>query len=219
MPRLVAGVDDAGRGAAVGPIVVAGLVLAEENVPRLQEIGVKDSKLLSPKKRVKLAEDIKKLALRYCYAEVQPKEIDEVVKRGKRLMKLNFLEAKAMARAIEVLRPNVAYVDASDALEKRFGSQIRTFLSFPVKVVSKHKADAIYPIVSAASILAKVRRDSMIAELKTKYGDLGSGYMADPRTRAFLKKWLREKGELPDFVRKSWKPIARMLAEARQTRF
>jgi len=86
-------------------------------------------------------------------------------------------------------------------------------LSFKVEIVSKHKADRDYPIVSAASIIAKVERDKEIAELTSKYGDFGCGYPTDPKTVRFLKQCLEELGEYPDFVRKSWKPAKKAKGE------
>ncbi|MCW4027390.1 MAG: ribonuclease HII, partial [Candidatus Bathyarchaeota archaeon] len=69
-----------------------------------------------------------------------------------------------------------------------------------------------YPIVSAASIIAKVKRDTAIASLRKQHGDLGSGYPSDPKTIEFLKKWIKTRGSYPEFVRKSWKPARRIQA-------
>jgi len=173
-------------------------------------LGVRDSKLLSPQARSRLAKRLASLDARIAYQVIPPAEIDEVVLHGKKLFKLNFLEAKAMAKVIETLRPDVAYIDAPDVNETRFAAQVSANLSFPLKIISEHGADRTYPIVSAASILAKVRRDELIEELKARYGDFGSGYPSDPRTIDFLNRCIREKGELPPFVRKSWKTLKRM---------
>jgi ribonuclease HII len=125
-----------------------------------------------------------------------------------------------MAKVIERLRPDVAYVDASDVLADRFREHIAERLAFEVKIVSEHKADFKYPVVSAASIIAKVERDKAIQELSEKYGEIGSGYVADPKTIAFLKRWLATHGSYPWFVRKSWKPakVLRSRSDARQTK-
>lgn len=203
---LIAGVDDAGRGAVIGPLVIAGVSIKEERLPKLAELGVKDSKLLSPKRRESLAIEIKRIAEKYSVIKLLPSEIDKVVESNRKLHKLNRLEAKAMARAIETLKPDIVYVDASDVLEERFKQHILEALSIKVKIVSEHKADRKYPIVSAASIIAKVERDREIAEIAKKYGELGCGYPSDPKTIFFLKKCLGETGEYPEFVRKSWKP-------------
>ncbi len=216
---LIAGIDDAGRGPVIGPLVVAGVLVHDHQIPHLTALGVKDSKALSPRRRRGLSHKIKDLVISHTIMELSPKEIDDVVFRGQRLRKLNWLEAKAMAEVIHRLHPDVAYVDASDVLEKRFGEQIREMLSFEVEVVSEHHADVKYPVVSAASILAKTHRDQVVSDLNEVYGEFGSGYSSDSRTRRFILEWFRTHGneDLPDFVRKSWKTIGRLKVEAGQT--
>ena len=143
-----------------------------------------------------------------------PIEIDIVVNTGRKLHKLNRLEAQTMAKVIEVLRPELAYVDASDVLADRYKEHIAEKIPFKVKIISEHKADIKYPIVSAASIIAKVERDKAISELQEKYGNLGSGYPADQKTIDFLKRWINRYKTYPDFVRKSWKTAKRLKNEA-----
>ena len=206
----IVGVDDAGRGSVIGPLVIAGVLFNEEDLPMLKELGVKDSKVLSPNRREKLAEEIRKLALKYHVIKLQPAEIDKVVETKRKLHKLNRLEAQTMAKVIEVLKPDVAYVDASDILEDRFKHHILECIPFTVQIVSEHKADVKYPIVSAASIIAKVERDKAIRELTSKHGEMGSGYPSDPQTMEFLENWMKKHREYPDFVRKSWKPAKRL---------
>lgn len=217
---LVAGVDDAGRGSVIGPLVIAGVMSKEEDLAKLVRLGVKDSKVLSPRRREILAVEIKRLALRYSVIKLTPKDIDNVVQTGKKLHRLNRLEAQTMAKIIEMLKPDIAYVDASDVLEERFKKHILECVPFTVEIVSEHKADRNYPIVSAASIIAKVERDKEIAELKEKHGDLGCGYPTDQKTISFLRQYIKEFGEYPDFVRKSWKPAKKIKREndSRQTK-
>lgn len=217
---LIAGVDDAGRGCVIGPLVIAGVLMKEENLPKLAQLGVKDSKVLSSHRRETLAVEIKRIAQKYSVIKLSPKEIDEVVQTGRKLHRLNRLEAQSMAKVIEMLKPEIAYVDASDVLEERFKQHILECLPFKVEIVSEHKADRNYPIVSAASIIAKVERDKEIAELKEKYGDFGCGYPTDPKTLSFLRQCLKKFEEYPDFVRKSWKPAKRAKSErgSRQTK-
>jgi len=213
-------VDDAGRGAVIGPLVIAGVLINERDLPRLKELGVRDSKSLSPRRREQLAEEIKKLALKYHFVKLAPAEIDKVVKTGKKLHRLNRLEAQTMAKVIATLKPDVAYVDASDVLADRFKLHIAENLPFQVQIVSEHKADAKYPVVSAASIIAKVERDRAIAELQQRHGNMGCGYPTDSKTIEFLESWIQKFGSYPEFVRKSWKPAKRLKtkAEAKQTR-
>jgi ribonuclease HII len=217
---LVAGVDDAGRGSVIGPLVIAGILIDSEDVPKLVQLGVKDSKLLSPSRRETLAVDIKRIARKHAVVKLSPAEIDKVVEKGRKLRRLNWLEAQAMAKVIELLRPDVAYVDASDVFEERFKQQILEFLPFKVEIVSEHKADRKYPVVSAASIIAKVERDREIAELKAKYGDFGCGYPTDPKTIEFLHRCLETFKEYPEFVRRSWRPAKKVKREndSKQTR-
>lgn len=217
---LISGVDDAGRGSVIGPLVIAGISMQERDLPKLKDLGVKDSKLLSPKKREKLAIQIRKLALNCHVVFLSPAEIDRVVEAGKRLHKLNRFEAQAMARVISILKPDVSYVDASDVLADRFGAHISENLNFKLKIISEHKADLTYPIVSAASIIAKVERDLVIFHLQKKHGNFGCGYPTDSKTTKFLSEWIRKFGSYPDFVRKSWKTSKRVKKESdsRQTK-
>jgi len=210
---LIAGVDDAGRGSVIGPLVIAGVLMKEEELPKLVELKVKDSKLLSPHRRESLAVEIKRIAQKYSVVKLSPQEIDRVVQTGRKLHRLNRLEAQTMAKVIEMLKPDIAYVDASDVLEERFKQHILECLPSKVEIVSEHKADKKYPIVSAASIIAKVERDKEVAELKNAHGDFGCGYPTDPKTISFLRRCLEKFGEYPDFVRKSWKPAKKAKSE------
>lgn len=210
---LIAGVDDAGRGSVIGSLVIAGILIEKKELSKLIQLGVKDSKLLSPSRRENLAVEIERLALKHAIVKLSVAEIDKVVETGKKLHRLNRLEAQAMAKVIEQLKPDIAYVDASDVLEERFKQHILEYLPFKVEVVSEHKADRKYPVVSAASILAKVERDREIAELKARYGDFGCGYPTDSKTVRFLRQCLESFGEYPEFVRKSWKPAKKFKRE------
>ena len=210
---LIAGIDDAGRGAVIGPLLIAGVLIDEKRLDKVTGLGVKDSKLLSPRKRSLLAAEIIKTAKSYHTVSLPPAEIDEVIRTGRRLHRLNRLEAHGMAEVIVALKPDIAYVDASDVLPERYKEHIAEEVPFNVQIISEHKADKTYPIVSAASIIAKARRDTAIASLRKQHGDLGSGYPSDPKTIEFLKKWIGTHGSYPEFVRKSWKPARRIKAD------
>lgn len=207
---LIAGVDEAGRGPVIGPLVIAGVMCEEVNLPKLVDLGVRDSKLLTPQKRETLATQIKEHILIYHTVWLSPTEIDRVVESKRKLHKLNRLEAQAMAKVIQILKPDTAYVDASDILADRFAEHIQENLSFNLRIVSEHKADLKYPIVSAASIIAKVERDKAISQLQQKHGNIGCGYPSDPKTTKFLEDWIRKFGSYPNFVRKSWKTAKRI---------
>jgi ribonuclease HII len=210
---LIAGVDEAGRGCVIGPLVIAGYLIKEVNIPLLIQLGVKDSKLLSPKKRENLSTEIMRIAEKHYVVKLSPCEIDHAVESKRKLHKLNRLEAQTMAHIISMLKPDQAYVDAADVVEDRFKHHIQEALTVKANITSKHKADRIYPVVSAASIIAKVERDSEIAVLKGAYGDFGSGYLADQKTTSFLRRWLQTHDEYPDCVRKSWKPAMQVKDE------
>lgn len=217
---LIAGVDEAGRGPVIGPMVIAGVSLNKNDLHKLDEIGVKDSKLLSPQKRETLAKQIRAIAQNSYVIHLSPAEIDHVVETGTRLHRLNRFEAQTMAKILTVLRPDTAYVDASDVNAARFGEHIKEKLDFKPEIVSEHKADLNYPIVSAASIIAKTERDKEITRLKQKHGEMGSGYPSDPKTKQFLINWIKKYGAYPDFVRKSWKTSKKIKREmdSRQTK-
>lgn len=204
---LIAGVDDAGRGPVIGPLVIAGVLFKNYEVAKLRELGVKDSKTLTPKRRTILSREVKRLAIQWEALEFSPSEVDKIVIEGRKYHRLNWFEAMGMAEIIRKLHPAVAYVDASDVDEARFARQIKETVPFDLEVVSEHRADRNYTIVGAASIIAKVHRDEAISLLREKYGDFGSGYSSDPKTRRVLLSWIDNGGDLPDCVRKSWKTV------------
>jgi ribonuclease HII len=214
---LVAGIDEAGRGCVIGPLVIVGVLVKEENLAVLKRIGVRDSKLLSPKKREALAVEIHKIAERHVVVMLSPEEIDRAVSSGRKLHKLNRLEADTMAQIIDALKPDETFVDAADVLEERFKHHIQEHLAVKTVITSKHKADRIFPVVSAASIIAKVNRDNEIAALRSRFGDFGSGYLTDPKTTSFLREWLHDNSDYPDCVRKSWKPAKKVKSEKNTT--
>ncbi len=222
MAKLIAGVDDAGRGPIIGPLVIAAVLIPDDAQQELRAMGVRDSKLLTPESRTKLDAKIRSFATKITFVEAQPNEIDDFVLHGGRLRRLNFLEARMMAQVIGQLEPEEAFVDASDVNEARYAENIREFLPVNlkgIKIFSEHHADRTYPVVSASSIIAKVRRDAAIEDLRSRYGDFGSGYMTDPKTMAFLREWRRTHADYPPIVRQSWKTIKEIEAEIGQTRF
>ena len=207
---LVGGVDEAGRGCVVGPLVVAGVSVSNAGEKKLKELGVKDSKKLTPRRRESLYKEILTGCERVHVERISPAEIDAVVKTGRKFRKLNYLEAVYFARVIDRLGARKATVDASDSIARRFGGYVTENLSTPCKVVSAHKADRDNVVVSAASIVAKVVRDSEVAALRALHGDFGSGYPSDPDTRDFFMEVVRRGSPLPDYVRKSWKTWERL---------
>jgi len=206
--REVAGLDEAGRGPVLGPMVLCGVVVREEDLEFLRESGVRDSKLLTPSRRERLVPLIEARALRFRLLELQPREIDEALGRG---VNLNELEASGFARLLNELRPQVAYVDSPDPNPELFRRRLLRYLEVKPELVVENSADRKYRVVGAASILAKVRRDERLRELRERYGELGSGYSHDPLTVRFLREWVEEHGDLPPFARRSWETCRRLL--------
>lgn len=211
---MICGADEAGRGPVVGPLVIAGVTF--ENDLELIENNVRDSKKITPKRREILSKKIKESAVNYEIMIISASDIDHM----RKVMTLNEIEVNAFSKIIEKLKPDICYVDAADVNNERFGKNILSRLSFKPEIISKHKADDIYPIVGAASILAKTKRDEevqMIAQELEKKLDmpLGSGYPADPVTQKFLRKWVKTFGRLPPHTRHSWKTAQNLLKESK----
>ena len=201
----ICGVDDAGRGSMLGPLVIAGISLDKTKIRKLSALGVKDSKKLTAKKHEELYKKIISLVDSYYVAKISPKSIDISVKKHG----LNKLEAKYMAKVISKLNPDTSFVDSCDVNPKRFGKEISR-LSNNNKIRSFHHADSRFVVVSAASIIAKVTRDKAISRLRKDH-DLGSGYPSDRKTINFVKKYYKTQKIMPTFVRKSWKPTQKIM--------
>ncbi len=194
--------DEAGRGPVIGPMVLCLYGIEEDKTGRLEEIGVKDSKKLSPRRREVLLPHILALSDILEVEVVSPQEIDGYPGS------LNELEARKIADMLNrVENISVVYVDSPDPKEENFARRIARYLERPVKIVAEHGADARYPVVSAASIVAKVLRDMYIREIEREYGPVGSGYPHDPKTVEFLKRYLRDKKGLPPVVRRKWETV------------
>lgn len=205
---MICGVDEAGRGPVIGPLVVCG-VACDSDVP-LRQLNVRDSKKLSAERREVLVPELEKVC-RFEIIEVPAEDIDAMRKE----MTLNDFEAKLFATVIERLHPEVAYVDSADVDEHEFKKAILRSLPWEVDVVSKHHADDLFPVVSAASIFAKVRRDASIRKIESEIGrKVGSGYSHDQETIAFLERWVRETGSLPPHTRASWDTAKRLMNAA-----
>ena len=213
---LVLGVDEAGRGPVLGPMTIGGVVDTEHSEISYREMGCKDSKVLSPKRREELDKKIRNAAREVVVLEISAKEIDSL----RKVMSLNEVEAKKIADLILSLKnkPDRVIIDCPDTNPMRFLQRMRKYLGPDFNAVIEHKADVNYPIVSAASIAAKVRRDEWVKKTAKEYGEIGSGYPADPVTQEFLRKWLEERGKQPPFARKSWDTSKRMEGEMLQSR-
>jgi ribonuclease HII len=201
---LICGIDEAGRGPIVGPMVMCGLLARDTEIKKLVELEVKDSKLLTKARREYLFDKVKEASSDYKLLIIQPDEIDNAV-NGNDGLNLNRLEAIKSAEIINILKPDKAIIDTPSNNIKQYRQYLMQFIKNKnIELVLEHKADVNYPIVSAASILAKVTRDNEIENIKEKIKiDFGSGYMSDPKTVVFLEKYYEKHDKI---FRKSWLP-------------
>lgn len=204
---MICGIDEAGRGPVLGPMVIAGIKINDDG--DLIELGVKDSKRLSAPRRERMEQKIKDRG-EFIIKTVPAEDIDTL----RKTMSLNELEANMFAWIIHELcsKRDICYVDSASADETKFEEMVAKELHRPPEIVSEHGADEEYPVVSAASILAKVERDRLVQRISKELGtDVGSGYPSDAKTREFLEGWISEKGSLPPYTRESWKTSKEMM--------
>jgi len=201
--QTITGIDEAGRGAVIGPLVIAGVTVRKEDERKLKEMGCRDSKTLSPKRREELAAKIEKVASNIIVLRVQPCTIDDYRAAGTSLDKI---EAMKMAQIVEMNdAPGTVYIDALSSNPKGFEKKITGYMKKEADLVVKNYMDESVVVVSAASIVAKVERDRAIEDIKKRVGvDFGVGYPHDRRTTDFIESFVKERKEIPTFVRRSW---------------
>lgn len=208
---MISGVDEAGRGPMFGPLVVGAVFCEDDKV--LRDIGVKDSKMLTPSTRDRMFDQISDATV-WCTVPISAEDIDSKMKT----QSLNMIELDLFVEAVSRHPSEVIYADCPDVDTERFGRIMSVKLDGR-KVVAAHKADALYPVVSAASIMAKVTRDRMLDDLRREFDcDIGSGYPSDPTTVGFIEKWIKDNGCAPPHTRKSWKPVKQMLSDRYTTK-
>ncbi len=205
----ICGVDEAGKGSVLGPMVTAGVLAEDEDAGILAGCGAKDSKQLTPQKRERLYEEIVS-RWKTCAVIRTPAQIDA------RESTMNQFTAACHAEVIRTLLPETAYVDACDVNADRFADTVLRLSGVSVRMVSEHKADGRYPIVGAASIVAKVTRDRLIEELAEEFGSVGSGYPSDAATVSFLTEYIREHKTPPSCARRSWQTVDDIIAKCSQ---
>lgn len=201
------GIDDAGRGPVIGPMILAGCLIDKETEDYFRELGVKDSKQLTHKRREFLAEKIRERCETFEVVIMHPKEIDLTNENG---TKLNELEAIAVARIINKINKGFSKIKVFVDCPSPSIQKWQDFLKTKVKNLSnleiscEHKADKNHISVSAASILAKSVREKEMLRLKEKFGDeIGSGYCSDPLTIKYLEKNAHKHKDSGIF-RKTW---------------
>jgi len=208
MDNLILGIDDAGRGPVIGPMVLAGCLIKEETEKEFRRLGVRDSKQLTKKRREFLESIIKEKSEVFAVEIVHANEIDGKDKDG---INLNDVEAKMAAKLINKINKGFKKIrviidcPSPNRIKWRDNVKIKIDNLSNLEVFCEHKADRDHLAVSAASILAKQERERQMDILKKQYGDhMGSGYASDPKTTKFLEKnvkKLKDKG----IFRKSWK--------------
>lgn len=212
---LVIGIDDAGRGPVLGPMVLAGVLIDSKDETFLKEIDAKDSKMLTPKKRRKIKEEIIQKFTNHIEVTT-PSEIDESTN-------LNYLEAIKTAMIINKLTEGLnekvkVIVDCPSTNIKKWSNDVKNLLMKQniVDLICEHKADFNHLVVSAASIIAKEKREEEIARLKRELGaDFGSGYPSDPKTKEFLKKNVKDE-KYKKLIRFSWATVKNIIEGRKQ---
>jgi ribonuclease HII len=205
----ILGIDEAGRGSLVGPLVVGAFRCSRRIAAELRGLGARDSKLLRPAVRDEVYDRLQR-AGRSLSVSLSPSTVDRYVTHGR----LNQLEAETFARLIRIARPEEVFVDACDPNAERFGSLVGAMCGVRTLVRASHRADVHIPVVGAASIVAKVRRDRTIDRLNRTLGPgIGSGYPSDRRTVEFVRTALASRGPNPAWLRASWSTTGRLKRE------
>lgn len=197
-------------------MVICGVLVDERGEKKLQELRVKDSKQLSVRKREEFVPEIEKVATHIVILILPASKIDANRRRG---INLNQIEAIKMAEIANLLEPDKLIVDAPTFNTNRFRDYLLSKLeNKKVKLICENYADQKYPVVSAASIIAKVHRDRKIEELKKKVGfDFGVGYSHDLKSIEFLKRLAKERrGKMPTYVRQTWDTVKQIVEEYKQ---
>ena len=195
----------------MGPLVVGSVYCGSDEA--LIKIGVKDSKKLTPSSRERMY-DLICDEFQTSVAIASAAEIDE----RRKSMTLNVIELEMFIEVAQAVPVSAVYADCPDVNEMGFTRMMSSRLK-DVRIVAKHKADDIFPVVSAASIIAKVTRDRMISEIETEFGTvIGSGYPSDTVTMEFIEKWIKENGSPPKHTRCSWEPVRQLMTVSKNTK-
>ena len=214
--KVIIGIDEAGRGPVLGPLVMAALAVKEEDIKKLEWMGVKDSKLLSSEIREELFDRIRELVEDFRIEVIEPDAIDlSLTEEG---TNLNWLEADTSIRLISEMNADKIIIDCPSVNIPAYKNYLFTKLPERIKknseLIVEHKADVNYIVVGAASIVAKVIRDRYIDKIKLEIKkDFGSGYMSDPKTQEFLKEHYND---YPHLFRKKWQSYQKVIEGKKQ---
>ncbi len=218
---LILGIDDAGRGPVIGPMILAGCLIDEKTEEEFKKLGIKDSKQLTQKRREVLAAKIKEKAETFEIVLASPEEIDFANSKG---INLNELEAIKTANIINRINKGFkqikVIVDCPSVSLGKWQDLLKTKIKnlSNLQIHCEHKADKNHISVSAASILAKSTREKEMTKLKEIYGqEIGSGYTSDPLTCKFLEKHF-QKYEDKGIFRKTWSTWKKIILASKQKR-
>ncbi len=225
MSTLILGIDDAGRGPVIGPMILAGCLITEETEKEFRRLGVRDSKQLTKKRRAFLESVIKEKAEAFAIQTIPAVEIDGKNKDG---INLNDVEAQMAAAIVNEINSTLkesgkikVVIDCPSTNRMKWRDTVRTGIEnhSNLEILCEHKADRNHIAVSAASILAKEERERQMDILREKYGSsIGSGYSSDPKTAKFLKKNIK-KLENKGIFRKTWKTWKKATSDSKQKKF
>lgn len=210
--RTRLGIDEAGRGCVLGPLVFGALLVDEAREHELRTLGARDSKKLSRKRREALRDPLAAASLGWTTVEISPAAIDAG--------NLARLGEDAIVALVERFTPTVVVLDAPVPPRgiPAFVARLRA-RGLTAEIVAENRADDTHPCCSAASVFAKTVRDGRLAELEERAGvPLGSGYPSDPVTQAWLRAVYAETGGFPDFVRTRWETVRRLVGGEPQGR-
>ncbi|MEW5692322.1 MAG: ribonuclease HII [Candidatus Hydrogenedentota bacterium] len=196
---IFVGIDEAGRGPVLGPMVVAAVWVEPCNIAKLKLFKIKDSKKLTKKQREYLYDIILQNSRFHHYIKVMPRIIDSAINMPGD--NLNKLEMRIIYSLLKKHNFTTAFIDSPVKNIKQYLQELNNL--FPSKdIILEHKADENYIVCSAASIIAKVIRDRIIDKIRLRYGNCGSGYPSDKKSIIFLQRFgLR----YPFLFRTSWK--------------
>lgn len=202
--------DEAGRGAVIGPLVVAGVWAPPHQAQHLWTLGARDSKALAREKRPEVLRRLFAAGVRGRALVIPAPTVNE--------QNLTQIELAAFARLVSLAPPPLTQVVLDPPVGPRaiarFSRALSEATGFPFpQIASFPKADRDHPLVASASILAKVVRDGYVRVLRKTYGDFGWGYPGEPKVQAFLLSFLREGGTFPPICRSRWRTVQRLSLE------
>jgi ribonuclease HII len=210
----VLGIDEAGRGPVIGPMVICGYLIDEEKLGDLKKAGARDSKLLTDAKRRELECRLKCMAKDFVLITITAEELDRLMEEKN----LNKIEISKMQELVNLLNPDKVIIDSPETNTAKFCEKVRAHVKNKgIEIICENYADRKYPVVGAASILAKVARDNAINEIKKEVGfDFRTGYSHDEVTIKFLKDWYARHKSFPPWVRKKWMTTKSIIKDHRE---